>query len=1138
MPLFTGAAFSLQSAVQAGSAKVRARFTNDPLAANPAGLHDALNPLNWSIVGPGYNAVISVAVTGDPQGFDLFLAATLLPGSYTLYVSNVETAPGDPLSPPTAVPFVAATIAQESVSMGAVSDDAEAVLRKHLNPALKGVAWGALVAAIATGDQFNWDNARLAFDQLFTSTASDLYLVRRAADQGIEKPRNVGISDELFRQYTIKRSTHALTEEALLEILEVFYGRDAVRAHVQTGLAEPYALSDGDDLTILLDERLSVLTIFQTADFAGIGVANAAEVAAAITRSFRAAGSPAYALALVDPVDGFTKVRVYSGALGLASSVRLTGGKAQNALQFEQNLAIASGLPTWTITVNVAAGTTRYQATNPVDLSQLRIGDYVNIFGSPFLAANRGSFPVTDVYFAYTPGLVQWFEVKNSGAAQGPFAQVAASDVLYFRPVRRTVYTEANRAVIVSSLNDEIDVVLPATSQAVVRQAPHAAYGHVADALATISSLVRTNDGIVAVHAPAHGLDIGDQIYVDGAYGDMNQPATNPGDGATTTDARNISIGARLANMSVERIHHASTLARDGRVFVTGGNDAAFALLTAVDIFHVTASAVLADGSTQYTYQYDGANPTNVGVRWHTLTTLTTGKLLKAGGDDGGGGTNAAELCDTTAGGGSGGWTVIAPMNHARYRHTATLLADGRVLVVGGTDPGTGLPTTSCEIFDPIAGTWTNSGSLNVARQHHTATLLPNGQVLVAGGGDGGLGGNSLDSCELFVAGVWSLVGPMARARQEHTAILLPNGQVLAVAGLGQDNTNEIQFSLTACELYDPATTRWRPGPSMIVPRGSVQAVLVPGVNKIYALGDFQSSIEYLDLDRMKWHTSSASFGFVDRNDPTVTLLQNGAVFVAGGARTAGGAQKTNFLLSLPSEVYNLGGLNGSQVVLGVADADHFTYRTPQLAYTANVSSSIAITPQGAPIADGIPGPYILDPDAGLAVTAVVSTITMSLNEGEQYASVTVADATQFPDNPGWLVFDFGFEDQQGPVQYLGRLSNTELALDFGYRFTRTVPNGATITRLFQKGGFAPIHPEDVGSFYVTASPAGRVAAQAAIEGAVGAGVPLIETIVYPGDRGLGGEGSPVSGAAKLSDKVAVWAGDDIDAEVAAAREE
>jgi len=224
--------------------------------------------------------------------------------------------------------------------------------------------------------------------------------------------------------------------------------------------------------------------------------------------------------------------------------------------------------------------------------------------------------------------------------------------------------------------------------------------------------------------------------------------------------------------------------------------------------------------------------------------------------------------------------------------------------------------------------------------------------------------------------------------------------------------------------------------------------------------------------------------------------------------------------------------------VLGVADADHFTYQTPQLAYTANASSSIAITPQGAPAADGIPGPYILDPAAGLAVTAAASTITMQLNEGEQYASVTVADATQFPDDPGWLVFDFGFEDQQGPVQYLGRLSGTELALDFGYRFTRTVPNGATVTRLFQKGGFVPEHPEDVGSFYVTASPAGRVAAQAAIEGAVGVGVPLIETIVYPGDRGLGGEGSPASGAPKLSDKVAVWAGDDVDAEVAAAREE
>ena len=71
-------------------------------------------------------------------------------------------------------------------------------------------------------------------------------------------------------------------------------------------------------------------------------------------------------------------------------------------------------------------------------------------------------------------------------------------------------------------------------------------------------------------------------------------------------------------------------------------------------------------------------------------------------------------------------------LNTARYRHTATLLSNGKVLVAGGDTSGSYL--TSAELYDPASGTWTATGSLNTARADHTATLLPNGKVLVAGG--------------------------------------------------------------------------------------------------------------------------------------------------------------------------------------------------------------------------------------------------------------------------------------------------------------------------------------------------------------------------------------------------------------------
>jgi len=133
-------------------------------------------------------------------------------------------------------------------------------------------------------------------------------------------------------------------------------------------------------------------------------------------------------------------------------------------------------------------------------------------------------------------------------------------------------------------------------------------------------------------------------------------------------------------------------------------------------------------------------------------------------------------------------------MTTAREQHTATLLADGKVLIVGGTtSTGAGdlHPTATVEIYDPATGLFSDTGSMSEARSLHTATLLPSGNVLVVGGGV------ENSTAELYdpTTGTFSITGGMEVGRSGHTATLLSNGSVL-VAGGG------LYLGLASAELY------------------------------------------------------------------------------------------------------------------------------------------------------------------------------------------------------------------------------------------------------------------------------------------------------------------------------------------------
>lgn len=76
-------------------------------------------------------------------------------------------------------------------------------------------------------------------------------------------------------------------------------------------------------------------------------------------------------------------------------------------------------------------------------------------------------------------------------------------------------------------------------------------------------------------------------------------------------------------------------------------------------------------------------------------------------------------------------WTITGRMTSGRQGHTASMLANGKVLVTGGYNGASYLSST--ELYDPSTRLWTNVGNMTSARKGHTASLLKSGKVLVTG---------------------------------------------------------------------------------------------------------------------------------------------------------------------------------------------------------------------------------------------------------------------------------------------------------------------------------------------------------------------------------------------------------------------
>jgi len=210
--------------------------------------------------------------------------------------------------------------------------------------------------------------------------------------------------------------------------------------------------------------------------------------------------------------------------------------------------------------------------------------------------------------------------------------------------------------------------------------------------------------------------------------------------------------------MGTVREDHRATLLPNGEVLIVGGTDGTNVVASA-EIFNPAGNS--GAGS------FSGTGSLGTARRLHSATPLANGKVLVVGGIGTGPITNvlnSAELFDPTANAGVGAFSpVTATLVLARNSHTATLLHTGHVLIAGGYDGTTTVGIT--EFFDPQAnsgaGDFFRTGSLSTARRFHTATLLANGNVLIADGMNAA--GAPLNTAELYTV---TLCGPLIQTPQ------------------------------------------------------------------------------------------------------------------------------------------------------------------------------------------------------------------------------------------------------------------------------------------------------------------------------------------------------------------------------------
>ncbi|MBU3979586.1 hypothetical protein KJ980_04315 [Patescibacteria group bacterium] len=283
-----------------------------------------------------------------------------------------------------------------------------------------------------------------------------------------------------------------------------------------------------------------------------------------------------------------------------------------------------------------------------------------------------------------------------------------------------------------------------------------------------------------------------------------------------------------------------------------------------------------------------------------------------------------------------GDWNPAAGMNLSHVFPSSALLSNEKVLLVGYGVTENGV-STSAELYDAGSNKWTILYTPVSYPYGATVTPLDDGKALVTGAGINEASDDITPAQIYDPSGTWTDASENSTTllRIFHTSTRLSDGTVLVTGGFGGNPDQNISV-LDNSEIYNPAAKSWSPVGSLHTPRNFHTATLLPDGKVLVAGGareflwmNSTNTSEVYDPATASWSLTNGNMSKA-RVGHTATLLPNGKVLVTGGIETnMSNSQDSSSLAS--TELYDPSTNEWSQA----ADMT-----TPRLWHTATLLSN------------------------------------------------------------------------------------------------------------------------------------------------------------------------------------------------------